>query len=175
MAKRANKTNVPTTATETVVIESAPVTDVSVAGHTLDISKVSPAGLAYLLTYGFRQSMQDCVAGMAKEMRDDGEDDDAIKAALQETQDDRFESIMSGTVKAGGGRGPRLDAVTRTMRDIATAAIRAAATDQKKSMPTGKDLTGFIESYLAKHGESIRAEAEAELAKAKARAEDITL
>lgn len=47
-----------------------PNTKLTYSDHTVTAADIAPAGIAYLLQYGFAQSLQDAVAGTAKAVRD---------------------------------------------------------------------------------------------------------
>ncbi len=99
------------------------MTQVTYKNFTLDTATVSAEGLAYLLQYGFSQSLQDCVAGRAKKVREEYEaaynkalaaaeangteepepvDEDEVEAAveadLQGAMAKRLDAIVSGSV-----------------------------------------------------------------------------
>ena len=94
-------------------------TDTKFAINTGDIN---PDGIAYLLGYGFKQSVGDSHAGVCvgRKIKVDGKDikvTDANKAQLAKPLAlARVDAIQAGTVKAGGGRG---DEVTTEILAIA--------------------------------------------------------
>lgn len=135
-----------------------PVAGISVVGRDL-----SNSAIAYSLLYGLRQSLQDCIAGLAKEMRDDGADKDTIDAAISAAQADRFAAIQAGTVGHRAG-GPRVSPVESVMRKVALSDIRAAATKKGVKLPKGEVLAALVSAYIAKNESDVRARAEAQMA-----------
>lgn len=139
--------------------------------HQVMIADIAPKGLAYLVQYGFAQSLQDSVAGYAKRLRDDKEHpltDDEIAAKVSEKMAERFADIVAGEVGIRSGA-PRLSGVEKIMRDVAREAIKAQvvalnATGKKLTMPTGEKLGELVEKYIAKHADAVKAEAERRMA-----------
>lgn len=139
--------------------------------------------LAYLLTVGFTGSMTDAAAftkdqkaiweGKGKDrvkVRDLSEDEIEAKAA--EKRAARFDAIRAGTV-AHRSFGPRLAGIDRVMQDVAkeqvlaaiaalNAKARATGTPERAT-PKGDALTGYVEKWLAKHGDAVRVEAQARI------------
>lgn len=106
---------------------------------TLDTATITPEGIAYLLQYGFSQSLQDCVAGRAKKVRD--EYTKAYETALAASERDGTEEpdpIDEDEVEAAveadlqGAMGKRLDAI----RD-GSVAIRVHSGNEAKDPTSG--------------------------------------
>ena len=91
----------------------------------------------FLLTNGFRQAMQDSIAGKKK-----AEGVDSLEAYL----DSKLQKIVTGTF---GTRGPRIDPVTKFARDAVSA---------KFPKLEGEAFDSKVESFVAKHRVKIEAE-----------------
>jgi len=91
----------------------------------------------FLLTNGFRQAMQDSIAGKKK-----AEGVDSLEAYL----DSKLQKIVTGTF---GTRGPRIDPVTKFARD---------AVSSKHPKLEGEAFDAKVESFIAKHRVKIEAE-----------------
>ena len=146
--------------------------------------------IKYLLVNGFSQSLTDA-SSMSREakaalLREAGHEADAlayegsmrapvlsapgkafIANMIHAARTERYEAILAGTV---GHRtiGPRLDPLTRAMRDIAEERVRAYcsganAQHRVMAMPKGNVLKDAIEKFLVKFDESIRKEAQERL------------
>jgi hypothetical protein len=89
------------------------MTKLSYKAFSIDTEAVAPAGIEYLLQYGFAQSMQDCIAGRAKAVREelaekmkqpdaiqltDAEIETAVEADLNGALGKRMDAILAGTV-----------------------------------------------------------------------------
>jgi hypothetical protein len=150
--------------------------------------------IKYLLVNGFTQSLTDASsmsrADKAALLRDAGHEADAlayegpvrapvisapgkalIDNAIHVARTERYEAILAGTV---GHRtiGPRLDPLTRSMRDIAEERVRAYcaganAQHRVMAMPKGDVLKAAIDKFLIKFDESIRKEAQERLDRTK--------
>lgn len=150
------------------------VDSVTIKGFGVDLPLLSDVARNYFLQYGVRQSLQDSVAGLAKEMADDNDVSEnplskselaaAIAAAELAAVTDRYNSAMIGAI-GNRATGPRVRGIDKVMRDLAIARVRAVATAQQKKMPTGEKLAKFVATVLAKNGDAIRAEAEAIMAR----------
>lgn len=153
------------------------------------IGDIPDASLAYLLTYGIRQSCQDAMAGKAKAAADawSANDHDAMKGwhdavgVDPNTHQDaksygdaiaaafyrrRWSAIMEGNPPSiGGPSGPRLRGIDAIMRDIAIERIKAAAARKGTKLPAkSSDLADLVAKVLGKYGADIRAEAERRMA-----------
>lgn len=133
---------------------------------TYDLPGDHDAREAYLLQYGFAQSMQDSIAGKAKAWREATNEegnrlhsDVEVQVMLHDAQQARFDAIVEGTV-SHGARGPRLATIDRIMRDVATERLKANAAKTKQSMPKGKELSALVDKYLAKYADSAKEEAQ---------------
>jgi hypothetical protein len=91
----------------------------------------------FCLVNGFRQAMQDSIAGKKK-----AEGVESLEAYL----DSKLEKIVTGTF---GTRGPRIDPVTKFARD---------AVSSKHPKLEGEAFDAKVESFIAKHRVKIEAE-----------------
>lgn len=179
--------------TETVTLASAKGS-VQASGITLDLTTLSPASIAYLLSYGFAKSIQDAAAGltaaasdafktgadtldgMLKAMGTKGNDfvvpsdmtPEAFgKAYAQTKRLQRAEAIRLGTLGARATVAT-LDPIERLIQTIAKERLYGAFAAQGKKRPDGETLAKLIPLYRAKYGEAVRAEAEQRQAAASA-------
>lgn len=132
---------------------------------------IHPRGLFYAIQYGVSQSMQDSIAGYAKELNaevtesgepkySDKEKADLIHTALAE----RFDAIRAGEV-ATRSKGPRVKGVEKLIRDIAweTIVARAAALKVSDKLPKKADeRSAMVDKYLAVEANATTARTEAE-------------
>jgi hypothetical protein len=86
----------------------------------------------------------------------------------------RLADILSGEVGTGIG-GQRLDPVERTMREIAEREIRAAIDEHNEknpgnrmTLPKPDAMKVLVADHIAENGDTLREQAEAEMAKARA-------
>ena len=133
---------------------------------------VEPAGIWYLLNYGFRQSMQDAVASTAKRVEDklvkeadeagdpaptDEAIDEAVKAAELDDLGDRRKDIVNGDVQVRGGQRDPFGTMCKT---IALQIVREAHKTAKKTMPKDTDkVNELVAKVIASNRESIEKEA----------------
>lgn len=150
------------------------------AGDLVDNVKA----VAYLLEYGWSQSLQDKVSGakdkvlngaadvVLKTMKTAGLTVDGVdvssldRKALAETilsamMDSRAEAILDGTVGHRTG-GQRLDPVDRAIRDIVDGIIVNRARAKKLPVPKGQDLADLRDDYLTNVANATRVKAMAE-------------
>lgn len=144
--------------------------EVSVEGFSINretFDEMSPAAQWYLIQNGFKQSMADCVAGKAKAMRDEGEDEAEIASALFDKRKARFDAIFAGEVSSRTV-GPRLKGVEKVMAEIAVEKLQNAASKKGIKWPSGKGAAEWIkervDAYLVKHGVAVRLAAEERMA-----------
>lgn len=110
-------------------------------GVELDLTKVAPAGIKYLIEYGFAKSLQDKVAGMKK----DGKSDAEILAARV----DRANAILGGTI-GHGTSGPRLIGRDRMVHLVAVEHLTAFAAKKSAKMPDGKGAAEKLRAMVVK-------------------------
>mgnify|MGYP003408133430 CR=1 FL=1 len=137
--------------------------DVTYKGHAIAAAAMNDKAMAYLLQYGFAQSLQDCVAGLAKEMREKGDLPETSEKAIESAMAERSAAILAGTVGHRVG-GPRLSGLDKTVRDIAVEHIRAALATKKLSAPKGEAWQALVAAYTKKHSETLVPLAEARMA-----------
>lgn len=162
---RKNETQAP----ETAQTETEAQTSVLTYGDkTIDANELSPKALMYLLQYGLNKSRQDSVAGMAKAMagetNEDGSrkhTDEDIAAAIAKAQDERLTAILEGTLGVRKSAGPKATPFESLVRKVAVERIRAAAAAKGKDfkLPKGEDFDKLVEGFTAKYREDIEAEA----------------
>ena len=163
--------------------------------HEVVVADLSDAGIAYLLAYGFRQSVQDVIAGKAKAMKDEtvsAEDsvelgvepdtkrwnDAEIASALHDLQTRRVAAIVSGDIGLPRAGGPKAETM---LVSIAVERLRAKLAKANTKLPTGdktirvngKDVTReqLVAAEIAKYGDAIREE----IARRKSEVQDLEL
>ncbi|HUP81175.1 MAG TPA: hypothetical protein VM260_21675, partial [Pirellula sp.] len=86
--------------------------------YSADVESMKPETIAYLLQYGWAQSLQDSIAGLAKKVAEEnGDVDQAIDGQLMK----RSDAILSGSIavrSVGESRDP--------LRSIANGMVRKA-------------------------------------------------
>lgn len=127
-------------------------------GPKVDLMELTLDTVHRLAQYGARQWIQDSIAGMAKEMKGEGADEDAIKAALVAEQEARWQSIVDGTVGTRS-TGPRVRGVERVIRDVALENIKSVLGKLNKKLPKGQELQDMLAKYISANKESLTAEA----------------
>lgn len=111
--------------------------------------------IQYLVDYGWKQSLSDSYAAAKNAEEFEGK----LKA--------RYDAILAGTVKSPGtgtAKGPRLSPLEREMLRIATDYIDKVLANRPGPKVPKEHRTAFIEMYLDRERESIRIEAEANIA-----------
>lgn len=161
---------------------------VTYGGLTLDLTKMSPVGIAYLLQYGYSQSLQDSAAGAKKLATEayntrhtDAAAFDKLCAEMDQSYDsmaglgaeefanaytahcraERSHGIFTDSLgqRVGGGGGP-VDPIAKLQKDIAKERLAAACKKAGVKMFTGETLQSRITQLLAgKHFDDIHAEA----------------
>lgn len=121
--------------------------------------------IEYLLQYGWDQSLQDCIAGRAKKVRDEyaakgvidqDEIDLAVAADLEAALTKRAKAIVDGTVRERGSVGPRSETL---FRQVAKEFLAKAAKAVKKKLPTDKaKYKALFETFVEKNRAVIQAE-----------------
>lgn len=125
---------------------------------TLDPNTLPGEAIAYLLQYGFAQSLQDCVAGRAKKVRDEGGSEENVVSDEIGTMQKRLDAIIAGSVNSGT-RGPR-DPFGSMVAKVAKEFLAAYARSKGKKLP--KAGTDEMKELLAKFTTAKKAEIEAE-------------
>lgn len=132
-------------------------------GPKVDLMELTLDTVHRLAQYGARQWVQDSIAGMAKEMKGEGADEDAIKAALVAEQEARWQSIVDGTVGTRS-TGPRVRGVERIIRDVALEEMRSVMGKLNKKLPKGQELQDTLAKYIRANEAKLRGEAERRMA-----------
>lgn len=145
-------------------------------GQTFEtvVENLPPKAVEYLLQYGWAQSLQDSIAGLAKAKRADLEETDdfkngllseddilaEIKAATLAKLSERAKAIVEGTIGAKVGTG-KVDDITKLAREQVSAALKAKG--MKLDMKTDEGKAKFaelVENHKTKNGDKLRAEIE---------------
>jgi hypothetical protein len=151
---------------------------VLIDGKETEISTLPQQSIVALLQRGINHVLSNEVASKVstakKKMKEDGVTPEYDEAALEKLEEETFaekvKAILEGTL---GTRGPgvaRMSPLEKEMRNVAWLVIQNSPGVQsgKVKLPTGKGSgeakAAMIDSVLAKHGEKIRAKAEANLA-----------
>lgn len=110
-----------------------------------EVEKLPPTSLAYLIQYGWNQTLQDAMAGPRNKAVKDGEDEDTIKAVCEAAMQKRMAAILAGemSVTQGGGRDP--------IKSTAKAMLETKARALGKKLPSdAKKLALLVDNWLAK-------------------------
>lgn len=93
--------------------------------YSTEVESLPATAIQYLLQYGWAQSLQDCIAGREKKVREefktselaDDEIESAVKSDIHGTMLKRMDAIIAGTVatRTGGGERDTLMTVARDM------------------------------------------------------------
>ena len=122
----------------------------------------------YLISNGWKQSIGDCTAGLAKKLRDEGKTETEVSAALAEAEEERFGAILAGEVSSRSV-GPRKRGIDKIMDEVAQEILKTAFGKQGRKWPSGKGsaeaIAKLVEALLAKRGKAIRDEAERRLSR----------
>lgn len=125
--------------------------------YELNVESLPAASVAYLLQYGFNQSLQDCIAGRAKAVRAErvaaGDDADAIELAIMADIEGklgkRVDAIKNGTMGLPTTRDP----VATLGKEIVENHLRA----QGKKVSKEK-LAELVATYVEKSRPQLVAE-----------------
>lgn len=136
---------------------------------SFDLSTAPEATVLALAQRGFTHVMGNevasALASMKKETNEDGTvkySDAEIASAASAKREAKLAEMAAGTlgVRVGGARPTGID---KMVRDIAISELRAIAVAKKASLPKkAEELNPLIEKHLAKHGDRIRAKAQAQ-------------
>lgn len=146
--------------------------------QSVRVSDITAEGIAYLLQYGYSQSLQDSIAGLDKKVRADVEkfakaltvdtptDDAGINALAEMVEEDkladRSAKILAGTIGAPSGV-PRLTGDDKLADGIAREWLRAKAAEIKHKLPVADsdEYRDFVAAMLDQNRDEIMAEVEA--------------
>lgn len=138
----------------------------------LPVANLAPSGVAYLLQHGFSKSLTDSVAGLRKELKDEGLPQADIDAKVLATMQERMDKIAKGEVGTRTN-GPRLRGLDAMLRDVAleqaktlgiklpTKATESFVVKAKDGEKTFSSRDAFLTQFLgSKFGPAIKAEAQ---------------
>ena len=161
-------------------------TTISYNDFTADITKLPPASLHRLASYGFahylgNQAQSKKVAWKDKEENANATDEQ-IAAKLKEIQTSMFNAVISGEMGVHATRGPSVDPEEAEVERLAKAEVIATLKANNIKVPkkdeavkfangTEKTMDQMVETRIEKHGDRLRTEAKASL-KAKAKAKE---
>lgn len=201
VADTAAPADAPQEAPATLTALASTKSAVAYGGLELDLTKLTPQGIAYLLQYGYSQSLQDSAAGAKKLATDayrakdsepaafeklcaelDKSTDDMGMATAEEfaaayTQQCRLErhnAIVNGTLGQRIGSAGPVDPITKLTNAIARETITNAFQSQRRKVPTGEAMTDYITRYLGIEKNFNKARAEAERRHAELQDVDLT-
>lgn len=110
-------------------------------GHKVALDSLPDASINYLIRLGFTTAINNCTAGMAAKLREEGANDTDIAKALAAERADKFAQICGGSLRVGGG-GVRLDDQARYVRDKVLAVVKARLVAMK--LPVPEKMTDLI-------------------------------
>jgi hypothetical protein len=111
-----------------------------------------------MATKAFNELMQDSTAFSKEQLKDKtAEEVETMKA---EKRDARFNSILTGEFKVGGGGGARLPAIERVIREIAEERLKAIAVARKVPMPKGDLFKQALDKIIARDPDGIKVAAQ---------------
>ena len=140
------------------------MTTITYKTFSLETESLNSSALAYLIEYGFKQSLQDSVAGVKKAALEEGQTEADAEALVLSTMQVRFDAIIAGEV-ATRSQGPRLVGVDKFIADYAEVVLKAQCAKKKISWPTGKGsaetIKGWREALLTSPmGDKVKKEGE---------------
>ncbi len=115
-------------------------------GFTLDVDSLGKEALTYLLTYGFKQSLQDSVAGVRKAALDEGKSESEADEAVEAAMKARYDAILSGKV-AVRAQGPRLQGLDKFVAEVADELLRAQCAKKGVKWPSGKGSADVVKGW----------------------------
>lgn len=137
---------------------------------TVDTDELDEKAIAYLLQYGWAQSLQDSVAGRAKKVKDELQAKDTPAAEIQEaiesdelgTMQKRIDAILAGTIGTiRQARDPFGSMVAKVAKELLAAYAKSKA---RKLPKVGSDeYKALVEKFTAANKEKIEAEAKLRL------------
>lgn len=108
----------------------------------------------------FNELLQDSTAFNKADL--EGKTDGEKAAMKAKALDDRFNSIMTGEFRVGGG-GARLPQIDRVIQDIATERLKAIAVAKGVPMPKGDVLKAALAKIIVKGGKDLHDEAQSRI------------
>lgn len=168
MAKKSNKADAS---------QDAPSDDVTLSTlvltrgtYTVKYSDLPMKSQVRMAVKAFNELMQDSTAFSKEQL--DGKTESEIDAMKAEKRDARFNSILTGEFKVGGG-GARLPQIDRVINEIAEERVKAIAVARKVPMPKGDVLKSAIAKIIARDPDGIKKDAQARIDSASALAGDL--
>lgn len=145
--------------------------------HTIDTATLPEASVNALISRGFSHFMgNETASRVASHFGDEIKtaSDEAKATAKAQFQAEALAKLIAGTVGVSSPRGPRGTSLDTVIRNLAEKEIKATLDTLKLKMPSGDKVVEFsdgqkltkgqlIERRLAKHGDRLRKEAEAEM------------
>lgn len=127
--------------------------------YSLDTTSLPQASQDYLLQYGFNQSLQDCIAGVAKAVRAErveaGDDEEAIEAAIEAAIEGKLSKRVDSLVAGTMGLPTTRDPLATLAKEIVTQHLAAKGAKVSK-----EKLAELVATYLAKSRPQLEAELE---------------
>lgn len=125
--------------------------------YEVDTETLKPDAIEYLLQYGFAQSLQDSIAGLAKRVEaENGDVDQAIDGQLNK----RLDAIVAGTIgvrSIGEARDP--------LKAVANGMVRKALSAKKLKVDKDK-FAELVSKLLETNREKVQAEYDRQKAEA---------
>lgn len=161
-------------------------TTISYNTFTADITKLPPASLHRLASYGFAHYLGNQASSKLVAWKDKDENknatDEQIEARKAEIQSTMFAAVLSGEMGVHASRGTPIDPTEAEMERLAKAEvvatlkannIKVPKKDEAVEFASGEKLTmdELIDRRIAKHGERLTTEAKASI-KAKVKAKE---
>lgn len=155
------------TKTETVKLADLVLTKGKYTVKYADLPEKSRVRMAQK---AFNELLQDSLAFSKKDL--EGKTEQEIASMKAKALDDRFNSILSGEFKVGGG-GARLPQIDRVIRDIAEERLKAIAVAKGVPMPKGDVLKAALDKITTKGGKALVDEAQSRIDSASEMADDL--
>lgn len=126
---------------------------------SVETADLPEASIAYLLAYGWKQSLQDCIAGPVAKAKADGDSEAEIENLIIGTIGKRMDAIKAGTVgiREQAVRDPFATMVKKVLNE--TLAAWAKAKGKKLPKADSDDYKKLAEAVMEKKGEVIKTEA----------------
>lgn len=167
---------------ETSTMAISPEFEMTFRGFTVTLGQIPPTSIAYLLRYGFNQTLQDLsMAGVRDQLERKNPQahfsNDDVAAALASRRTARVEALLNGTigVRVAGEAKTSGTSFDKMVLTIAKEAIAALAKAKGKAVPKKEALAAIISAYVAKHGDTLKAEAQRRIDAANAASGEIDL
>jgi len=137
--------------------------DINKTGLTVRVKELPQVSMDFIFNYGIRQILNDCHSSIQAK---DFETDDAFRAAVMEKVEAKIAALESGdiTTRSASGKATLSPEDKLVLRDAKLAIDKALKLKgvKKAALGDGK-YEELVKSYIAKHEESLRKAAKAEL------------